>query len=41
MRDKPIAFINEQTGKHFDPQLARFFNEVLPDILAIREKYAD
>ncbi len=39
--DDAIAFINEQAGKHFDPQLLRLFNEVLPDILKIREQYAD
>ena len=35
------AFIEEQAGKHFDPELVGLFNEILPDILAIREKYAD
>ncbi len=39
--EKAMAFINEQTGKHFDPELARLFAGVLPDILAIRTKYAD
>ena len=39
--DEAVAFINEQSGKHFDPELVVLFNEVLPDILAIREEFAD
>jgi len=39
--EEATALINEQSGKHFDPKLVRLFNEVLPDILAIREEYAD
>ena len=39
--EKSIALIDEQSGKHFDPKLASLFNEVLPDILAIRQNYVD
>ena len=39
--EEATAFINEQSGKHFDPNLVPLFNEVLSDILKIREDYAD
>ncbi len=39
--DDAVAFINQQSGKHFDQELVRLFNESLPDILDIRKKYAD
>ena len=39
--EEASAYIEEQAGKHFDPELVRLFNEILPDILAIRDKYAD
>jgi len=39
--DKAMAFINEQSGAHFDPELVRLFNAVLPDILDIRKAYVD
>lgn len=32
---------NEQAGKHFDPQLVEKFNEILPDILAIKNQFSD
>jgi putative two-component system response regulator len=38
---KAIRFINDNSGSHFDPRLVTAFNEILPKILAIREKYAD
>ena len=34
-------FIGEQSGAHFDPELVRLFFEILPEILEIREEYAD
>ncbi len=33
--------INESSGFHFDPTLVELFNQVLPDILKIREDYSD
>ena len=36
-----VKFINDEAGKHFDPDLVVLFNECLPEILEIREKYAD
>lgn len=35
------AFINEQSGSHFDPTVARKFLEILPEILSIRDEHAD
>ena len=39
--DDATAFINEQSGSHFDPALVSKFLEILPKILAIREAHAD
>jgi len=36
-----VAFISEQSGRHFDPELLKTFVNILPRILDIREKYAD
>ena len=36
-----MAFIREQSGKHFDPRLVELFEEILPEILKIREEYAE
>ncbi|QBF81406.1 response regulator [Shewanella maritima] len=36
-----IAFINEQSGKHFDPHIVRLFNESIEDILQIKEQFKD
>mgnify|MGYP000199267757 CR=1 FL=1 len=39
--EKAIDVINKSSGTHFDPRLVSLFNDILPDILEIREKYAD
>jgi PAS domain-containing protein len=39
--EEAVAYIRENAGVHFDPDLVAKFNEVLPDILRIRENYAD
>ena len=39
--DDALAFIREQSGKHFDPFLCDKFIEILPRILDIRAQYAD
>jgi len=39
--DKAMSVINEEPGGHFDPELVRLFNEILPDILDIRKQYDD
>jgi len=36
-----VKFIDEESGKHFDPELVTIFHEVLPDILDIKEEYAE
>jgi putative two-component system response regulator len=35
------VYMAENAGKHFDPNLVRLFDEVFPDILSIKEKYAE
>lgn len=39
--DEAVSFINENADSHFDPELVRLFNQILPDLLSIRDKYAD
>ena len=39
--EKSLALIEEESGKHFDPQVAQAFTKILPDILAIEERFAD
>lgn len=34
-----IKLINDNSGSHFDPNLIAIFNEILPEIHAIKEKY--
>ena len=36
-----MALIDEQAGSHFDPRLVGAFHEVLPDVLAVKERYAE
>lgn len=36
-----VEMINKESGAQFDPALVDFFNACLPEILDIREKYAD
>lgn len=39
--DKAMNLIKEEAGEHFDPDLSKAFEEILPDILKIKEKYAE
>jgi putative two-component system response regulator len=39
--EKAVDFLKEQSGKHFDPRLVEIFLEILPEILKIREQYAE
>ncbi len=36
-----VKLIDEEAGKHFDPHLVTLFHSVLPEILDIREQYAE
>lgn len=35
------AYVTEQRGRHFDPTMVEVFNEVLPELLAIRAQYTE
>ena len=39
--DESMQFLHEQSGKHFDPVLVDIFQAVLPQILEVRELFAD
>ena len=39
--DAAVRLIDEESGKHFDPDLVKVFHSVLPEILDIRDKYAE
>jgi len=39
--EKALAVINEGAGAHFEAELVQRFNEIIDDILDIREKFAD
>ncbi len=36
-----IEFMNSQAGHQFDPHLMQLFNQILPDIIAIQQQYAE
>jgi len=36
-----VKFIDDNSGSHFDPKLVLLFHEVLPQILDIKEQYAE
>jgi putative two-component system response regulator len=36
-----VKLINEHSGSHFDPALVTLFNQVLPSIIEIKNKYAE
>ncbi len=36
-----VIYIKEERGQHFDPQLVDYFIELLPEIVAIKEKHAE
>lgn len=36
-----LELLSEQSGKHFDPELVALFQSVLPDILEIKERFAE
>lgn len=39
--DKTLAFIDEQTGKHFDPEVVTVFNSKLDELLVVKERWKD
>ena len=39
--EKAVEFLKEQRGQHFEPGLIELFIEILPDVLKIREQYAE
>ena len=39
--EEAVTFIESQSGKHFDPQLVPLVRKVLPEIVEIKESFAD
>lgn len=39
--EKAVDLIKDESGKHFDPKLVALFLDSLPEIIAIRNKYAE
>ena len=39
--EESVAFLKEQSGKHFDPTLVEHFIEILPEILKVRDHYSE
>jgi len=39
--ENAIEFMNSQSGQHFDPALIRALHSVLPEVIKIKETYAD
>jgi putative two-component system response regulator len=39
--DTALQIVKHEEGRHFDPQLLQAFHQALPDILRIRDIYAD
>ena len=39
--DEALTFIERESGKHFDPNLVVLMKSILPQILAIKNQYAD
>lgn len=38
---KALTILESESGKHFDPELVQIFKDCLPNILKIKEQYAD
>lgn len=39
--DDAVGLIRKESGKHFDPAVVSAFMSCLPEILAVRERWAD
>ena len=36
-----MEYVEEQSGRHFDPRLVELFRAALPEILSIKERFAE
>ena len=36
-----IAYIKQEAGEHFDPELVKKFLEIMPDIISLKDKYRE
>jgi putative two-component system response regulator len=39
--ERAIGLVGEEAGKHFDPRLSELFLDLIPEVLALRERYPD
>ena len=39
--EEAANLIDGESGKHFDPQLVPLFLKILPEIVKVKEKFAD
>jgi len=39
--EEALAFMNQQSGKHFDPTFLAHFVEIVGDVMAIRERFSE
>ncbi len=39
--DKAVEYLHDNAGSHFDPNLVNLFARILPEIITIRERFAD
>lgn len=39
--DEAVAYLDDQAGREFDPDLVRAFQQALPSVLDLRNRYAD
>ena len=39
--ESALQYIDDNSGKHFDPQLVGIFHDLLPDVLQINQRYAE
>ena len=39
--DRALAFIDGESGKHFDPDLTKRLREILPQMLVIKDAFSD
>ncbi len=39
--DDAVNYVREQAGMHFDPELAKAFLDILPEVMSIRARFSD